>query len=156
MEQRVRVGPRRDGGYVISDEIAANADVLLSYGVGWDTDFEVDFRDRYDVRVLMFDPTMFPESWIALALQVRRPRALWRLFKRWRYSQRWAKQRRLQGLVVIEEGIAASGRARYATLSDHFERYDLSGEDIFLKMDIEGNEYDILMSGDMLELRSVS
>lgn len=156
VDGRVRIGPQRDGGYVVVDGVAANADVLVTYGVGWDTAFELDFRDRYGARVLMFDPTMFPESWVRTWAAARSPRELWRIFKRWRFIRSWARERRRQGLVVIEEGIAAKTRARYATLRDHFERYELNDKDVFLKIDIEGNEFDVLMDGDMPELRSVS
>ena len=156
VDGRVRIGPQRDGGYVVVDGVAANADVLVTYGVGWDTAFELDFRDRYGARVLMFDPTMFPESWVRTWAAARSPRELWRIFKRWRFIRSWARERRRQGLVVIEEGIAAKPRARYATLRDHFERYELNDKDVFLKIDIEGNEFDVLMDGDMPELRSVS
>lgn len=153
---RVRVGPNRDAGYVLVDEIAAQADVLLSYGVGFDTDFELDFLNRYRARILMFDPTMFPESWMRYLLTPRKPRSLYRALRRWRYCRRWVKDREALGLFVIDEGIASTSYDRYSTLADHFKRYDLTGRNVFLKIDIEENEYEVLLDGLASELRSVS
>lgn len=45
-----------DMSYIKS--LLEKTDVLISYGVGWDTDFEEHFNEITGKQVLMFDPTM--------------------------------------------------------------------------------------------------
>ena len=43
VKNKMRIGPKCDGGYVVYIPSLYNVDVLLTYGVGWDINFEVDF-----------------------------------------------------------------------------------------------------------------
>lgn len=52
-----RVGGREDGGYVVWDSGGLLCDVLLSYGIGTNVDFEVELAEK-GVRVFSFDHTV--------------------------------------------------------------------------------------------------
>ena len=43
---KVRVGDKKDGGYVVLDEVSNYSEKLYSYGVETNTSFESDFSDR--------------------------------------------------------------------------------------------------------------
>jgi hypothetical protein len=56
---KVRVGPPRDGGYVLFDYLCQDADLLVSFGIGDDVSFELDFLRRYPAETaLLFDPNI--------------------------------------------------------------------------------------------------
>lgn len=44
------------GGYVVPDYLRAG-DVVMSFGVGWDVEFERGLRDRFGCHILLYDPT---------------------------------------------------------------------------------------------------
>ncbi len=55
---KVRVGYKRDGGYVVLDEVSRYTEKLYSYGVETNTSFESDFCDRYGCNAVLFDHTV--------------------------------------------------------------------------------------------------
>ena len=55
---KVRVGDKKDGGYVVLDEVSSYTEKLYSYGVETNTSFESDFCDRYDCNAILFDHTV--------------------------------------------------------------------------------------------------
>tara|TARA_B100001250_G_scaffold364604_1_gene344793 strand:- start:76 stop:843 length:768 start_codon:yes stop_codon:yes gene_type:complete len=55
---KVRVGDKKDGGYVVLDEVSNYSEKLYSYGVETNTSFESDFCDRYDCDAILFDHTV--------------------------------------------------------------------------------------------------
>tara|TARA_B100000287_G_scaffold90868_1_gene83182 strand:- start:1025 stop:1795 length:771 start_codon:yes stop_codon:yes gene_type:complete len=55
---KVRVGDKRDGGYVVLDEVSRYTEKLYSYGVETNTSFESDFCDRYGCNAVLFDHTV--------------------------------------------------------------------------------------------------
>ena len=59
----VRVGPRADGGYVISESILHNTDVLFGLGIGEDWRFEEEFKKKAGCSVICFDHTLNSVYW---------------------------------------------------------------------------------------------
>lgn len=56
---KVRIGPKKDGGYVILDQVSKKADLLMVFGVGDDIDFEIDFKSKYPkVNIFLYDHTI--------------------------------------------------------------------------------------------------
>ena len=57
---KIRIGNKRDGGYVALKELCEKTGVVYSFGVGDDIGFELDFVDRFpQVReIRLFDPTI--------------------------------------------------------------------------------------------------
>ena len=58
IKKKIRIGRNHDGGYVFFERLLYEADILISYGVGWETSFEEHFNQITGKEVLMFDPTM--------------------------------------------------------------------------------------------------
>ena len=57
--KKVRIGPKKDGGYVILDQVSKDADLLMVFGVGDDIEFEIDFKHAYpNVNVVLYDHTI--------------------------------------------------------------------------------------------------
>jgi hypothetical protein len=59
LKRKKRLGPRRDGGYIVYEPLLRETDALVTYGVGWNIGFEEDFNKLTGKEVRMFDPTMF-------------------------------------------------------------------------------------------------
>jgi hypothetical protein len=57
LDDLIRVGPGRDGGYVVNERAIRQSKYLMSFGVNDDWTFELDFLNRKpDVQVSCFDP----------------------------------------------------------------------------------------------------
>ena len=56
-EKKIRLGLDHDGGYVLPEIIAKESENLVSYGVGKDIAFEIDYFNRYNKNVYLFDHT---------------------------------------------------------------------------------------------------
>jgi len=55
LDDLLRVGSAKDGGYVISKRQIENTKILLSFGINRDWTFEYDFNERKNVRVYAYD-----------------------------------------------------------------------------------------------------
>lgn len=113
--RKVRLGCEWDGGYVYPLDV--RVDALLSYGVGGDISFEVDFRRRFSVPVFCLDPTID-------RLPVKDH----------------------DGIVFVKEGLASFRSDIFDTLRSHMDRLGLVGRKIALKVDVEGAEWESLKS----------
>jgi len=57
--EKIRIGPKKDGGYIILEQIAKEVDLLMVFGVGDDIGFEIDFQSRYPKsNIFMYDHTI--------------------------------------------------------------------------------------------------
>lgn len=111
---KIRVGPRSDGGYILADGISPTQ-AVISYGIGVEYRFDVELAIRgHDVY--MFDHTIE------------------------------AIRRKNKKLHFFREGIA--GRTdpsqNVFSLDDHLRRHQIAGDELILKMDVEGAEFDAL------------
>jgi hypothetical protein len=145
---KIRLGNRHDGGYVVYEKALRETDVLVTYGVGWNVAFEEEFNKITGKKVLMFDPTMVGKYLVDIAklrkdlLNLRFGALVRYLCSKWVI---WKKYKELEsnGVLFVNEGIAASKSKKYDTLFNHMDRYDLQGKNLLIKMDIEGAEYKI-------------
>ena len=55
---KVRVGDKKDGGYVVLEEVSLDTETLYSYGVETNSSFESEFVKRYDCNAVLFDHTV--------------------------------------------------------------------------------------------------
>jgi len=62
-QNKLRLGPQEDGGYVSSEFVLDNCSALFTYGVGHDTRYEEDFVKKYNKPVYLFDHTLGHGSW---------------------------------------------------------------------------------------------
>lgn len=112
---KIRIGPKKDGGYVVLSENIKNCNVLYSYGINDDVSFELDFvRVNPNCIIRLFDHTIneLPE---------KNP-----------------------SFNFIKEGIASEKKVNLDTLENHLYRFnDNLKFNKILKMDIEWNEWDV-------------
>ena len=55
---KVRVGDKKDGGYVVLEEVSLDTETLYSYGVETNSSFESEFVKRFDCNAVLFDHTV--------------------------------------------------------------------------------------------------
>jgi len=120
-----RLGPNRDGGYVVNKKVLELSDVLYNYGVGNEYNFEKQYSDLFpNKHIRMFDPTIGK-------LQVDR-----------------------SNIFFLEEGLNAYEKNK-TSFEDHLIRFDDLNKNIFLKFDVEGHEYEFLNNLDKTNLKNV-
>ena len=149
VKNKMRVGPKMDGGYVVYKPSLYNVDVLITYGVGWDINFEVDFYNLTNKTVHMFDHTMFGDKYVNKShckkllkkLQFRKLRKYLKFSNGWKKKIEYLQE---NDIWFHNEGIAIGKKGKYNTLKNHIAEYNLSNKRILLKIDIEENEYLIL------------
>lgn len=112
--EKIRLGGCEDGSYILVNNLRP-AQKILSFGIGWTVDFELDLAERGHV-VHLFDPTID---------QLPKQHANFHFYK---------------------EGIAGSEQWDQAcfTLATHLRKLDLAEQDLVLKMDVEGAEWDAI------------
>ncbi len=111
---KCRIGPQTDGGYVLADHFSPEQTVL-SYGISTEYRFDRSMAESGHT-VYMFDHTIDG---------IEDPH----------HNMHWYR-----------EGIAGTSRPEQLlfTLQDHLERFEIQGDRLILKMDIEGDEFDAL------------
>ena len=55
---RLRIGPNGDGGYVLLDDGLEDIDVLYSYGVNDNSNFELMFCEKFNAIARLYDHTV--------------------------------------------------------------------------------------------------
>ncbi|MCL2650902.1 MAG: hypothetical protein FWD60_07760 [Candidatus Azobacteroides sp.] len=151
---KMRLGPKGDGGYIVYRPSLFNCDILMTYGVGWDVNFEVDFYNLTNKKIFMYDPTMFGDKYIDRLYSKRLIKILkfQKLYEYLRFSYNWGKYfKYLQqhDVIFYNEGLANKKSGKYDTFQNHLIKNNITTEKILLKMDIEENEYSILSESDI-------
>jgi hypothetical protein len=108
----VRIGPDKDGGYVLVDDFKPNQTVI-SYGISTEYGFEQELARR-GCDVYMFDHTI--ESINATSEMMK----------------------------FYREGVAgvSNPQDNLYSIEDHLAKYDVQGDQLVLKMDVEGAEFE--------------
>ncbi len=115
-----RYGSTNDGGYIIPEVALSAADVLLGYGVAYDISFEERFSDIYKKPSYGFDCGI--ES-------IKIKNKLCNFVR-----ECIASDSSIQGNQTSSQKVS--------TFSEQVERLGLKDKKLFIKMDIEGSEYD--------------
>jgi len=144
----VRLGADRDGGYVIPERCIEAADVLLSFGLSANWEFEKALLARKraagrELAIHAYDHTVSARSLLVFRLKslihlaMRRDAAFWRAF------------RRAAGYSSFFNGTIATHFEEMVSWRDGYRESSIAkilsriGEEqkVFLSMDIEGSEY---------------
>lgn len=138
----VRLGRRHDGGYLVSKSDVGAADILLSFGVNDDWSFEKAFREISGCGIAAYDASINRGE-----LKRRAIRACWSIWKPQEALRKFRKledyERFFQGDIRhIEKFIGAEEFETHASFTGVMEEF--SPRQAFLKVDIEGAEYEIL------------
>ena len=141
----VRVGKNNDGGYLISKKNLEKSEYLLSFGISDDFSFEEDFKKYKNTKIISFDPTVsdvfFLKKIIKNLLKLH--------FRKFIYSFKnfinFKKFYNKKNNLLIKKKIGKGGSLSYDNI-DFKKIIELTDDNssIFLKIDIEGDEYRIL------------
>jgi len=143
---KMRIGPNCDGGYVVYKPALERTDVLISYGVGWDIRLETEYQQKSGNKVYLFDPSMFTSK--SIWINDRRIHHLLKLYLRqfqWRIK---INRLRKRGIFFSDEGLGRIKIPKFDSFPNHLKRFNISSNNILLKIDIEGGEYDIFRDND--------
>lgn len=152
----IRLGNRHDGGYVIPEDLMLDSSVLLSLGINDDWLFDKQFQQRNpDCKVVGVDYTVTLWFIIKKTLQYslktlintvlmnkcKRDKYLTRLLNCVFFHAFFRKNN-----IHLKRKVAKSTRGLDIGLADLIDTYASTAAEhkIFLKMDIEGSEYEVL------------
>jgi hypothetical protein len=139
-----RLGNSNDGGYVIHTASLEHVDCLVNYGVGYNVEFEKQFHKLTGMPVYAFDPTMKKVKYFANGFRrgeyINTLKQIIKLML-WLPKEKELKQYKIN---FIEEGLADKNSEDFKTYDYHLSKYNLHDKKVFLKIDIEDAEYDVL------------
>ncbi len=118
---KIRLGNQWDGGYVVYKPSLERVDALLSYGVGWDVDFEVEFFNHTNKTVHMHDHTMLPDEH-GSERQLHGSGGEYSRTQQIKYVDEWKdylSYLKENDVVFHNEGISAEKEDRCDTLANH-------------------------------------
>jgi len=144
----IRIGPKKDGGYVVHKNISKNVDYLVSCGLYHDWHFEKKFL-RYQKKcyLLAYDHTVTKKFWIQytfknfvdfLLLKKLTIRKILDIFKYFEYKYFFKNNNK-----HFVKKIGNKNSKKETTIDHIFNKLPLKKK-IILKIDIEGDEYKIL------------
>ena len=114
-----RLGKNNDGGYVVPEKALKEADVIMGYGISDDSSFEESASQLYGKRYYGFDGSVNLDT-------VSHP-----LFH---FSPVY--------IIGSHQMKTFPGvPTKYSSFDEHLKIFHLEGKKLFVKMDIESNEY---------------
>jgi len=128
-----RIGPPEDGGYVMLDYVLENCSALFTYGVGGDSRYEIEFAEIYKKPTYLFDHVLFA------------PVA--------GFEEHQKTQQKIMTKYWHERGCTffSNGLGFGENCHDFYRDYIGTGIGgyVYLKIDIEGGEYDYFIQTDI-------
>ncbi len=111
---RIRIGSNGDGGYVLLNRGLQDVEVLYSYGVGTNSDFEMMFCEKYNAIARLYDHTVDTMP-----------------FKK-------------DFLYFKKQGVGPEKTKSLNTIENHINENGDNNKKLLLKIDVEGAEWDTL------------
>ena len=159
-----RLGGNHDGGYLIEKASIENSNSLLSMGIGKNWRFEKNFVEKKPLPIHAYDHTVTGIFWFKffikrfLSVLIGQVNAPSEAIKTYRSFKRFFGDKAIHYKEQIGDG-----RSGHTNLKKSMDR--LNKKPVFLKVDIEGSEYEILeeiisfsgtLSGLAIEFHKVS
>jgi hypothetical protein len=144
----IRLGSIDDGGYVVPIETVKSSDSLISFGVSDNWDFEKDFLKKSSAYVFAYDYTINNKFWFSrfkrdlikfLQLKIFKPKKLYKMFQYIDFLL-FFKINKKNRFYLKKVGKGEDCLSLNKIVEDHFKDECR----LFLKIDIEGSEYEIL------------
>ena len=143
-----RIGNGNDGGYVVHFPSLQQTDCLINYGVGYDVSFEIEYNKITGKPVYAFDPTMKKAVFFVERIKNGEYKET---IKKVLQLLLWLSQEKdleKHKIFFTEEGLAAENTGAFKTFGYHLSKYNLSEKKVFLKIDIEGAEFEVFGKSD--------
>ncbi len=159
-----RIGGDNDGGYLVESASIEKTEALISMGIGKNWQFEEDFISNKAIEIHAYDHTIrgafWPKFFIKrfLSVLIGRINAPYTAVKTYRDFLSFFKDKAV--LFFEKIGSEEDGTTNFKKTIER-----IKGRPIFLKIDIEGHEYEILdeinlnstlLSGVVIEFHNVS
>tara|TARA_B100000963_G_C22602241_1_gene660808 strand:+ start:68 stop:823 length:756 start_codon:yes stop_codon:yes gene_type:complete len=140
-----RVGKNNDGGYLICKKSLEESKFLLSFGISDDFSFEENFKKINNIKIVSFDPTVSNIFFIKKIIKNLLKLNLKIFYQNIINYIKFKKFFDNKNNILIKKKIGKGGNASYEHI-DFNEIIKLTNDSssIFLKIDIEGDEYRIL------------
>jgi len=142
----IRLGPKRDGGYVIDKRIIRKTNYIITCGLSDDWNFEKDFLKRNSkATVLAFDHTVNSSFWIKRLLKdflhffLLKKLSFWKIKNIFNYYDYLLFFKKKNKHFKIKVGKKNSYN-KEITINKILD----NKKNVLLKVDIEGGEYEIL------------
>jgi hypothetical protein len=145
--EMVRLGCNGDGAYIVPRDVIREADFLVSMGISDNWSFDADFQNlNHDIQIHGYDHTISKAIFIKRMLCVffrffilqKGVKSVVNRVQTYRdYVEFFSGQNRHYQLEVSTQGGVGA-----TTINEIFSR--TNSKKIFLKMDIEGAEYDVI------------
>jgi len=142
----IRLGNKFDGGYVVPLDTIKKIKLLVSFGLGNDWSFENDFKNKNpNVKILVFDHTVTRKYWyeqtiISLFYFLKNLKQFDRIFKYFSYLNFFNNKNK----VHILKKISNFSNKKTNTVSINNILKSNANKKVFLKIDIENDEYRII------------
>ncbi len=146
----IRLGKNNDGGYLVGRNSVFKSNTLISFGIHDDCSFEKDFKNLKNLKVLCFDYTVDNKFWFK-----KFRRALRKFFKgeSWLIKEfffniyNYKKFFKEKDSFFYKKRIVGKKdsdlQSNEININKIIKNFDLKPQ-FFLKIDIEGSEYEIL------------
>jgi len=162
LDDLIHIGNKFDGGYVLSKKQIEKTEILLSFGVNLDWSFERSFYKEKKTKIYSYDystkahldknifgrifrflrSSMIIFYYLILLKPSRAENHLWRLFFRSTFYKFFNDK---QGRYFIPKFIGNYDDDIYTCFDTIFKELgEINNLSVFIKMDIEGSEYDSL------------
>lgn len=145
-KRKIRAGKLKDGGYVIEETSLKNVDVIYSYGVGWDISFEKAILKKINETCRIFDPTTDVSNFAKHTyIQGKGSYYLLKYFVATVLWKPYIYLHKALGYKIkfYNEGLGIKKEEKYDSFPNHIIRFGDQNKKIFLKIDIDGGEYEI-------------
>ncbi len=141
----IRLGNNYDGGYLIPQTIIKKTKLLLSFGLGTDWSFEKNFKDiNKNLKINCYDHTINRKFWyeytiVAIFFFIKNFKNFNDIFTFFKYRKFFSQinVRHIQKKIVLKKFNSIDISINEIVKSFRNKR-------LFLKIDIEGDEYRII------------
>ena len=149
-ENLVRLGRNADGGYVVDKNVVENTNHLVTFGLGPDWSFELDYmKKNKDYKIYIYDHTVSSYPYIKEVWKYLRRFLTFRAYPnaimtRIKNLYNYKKFLNSKNVNYFKEKITYPIKNKIDTdINKVFSRID-DKEDVILKCDIDGGEYAVI------------
>jgi hypothetical protein len=147
-EELVRLGSVDDGGYVLPIKDIKSSDLLISLGISDNWDFEKDFSKMSNAKVIAYDYSINNNFWISkfkkdlikfIKLKIFKPKKIYKMLQYIDFILFFKMNKK--NLFFLKK---IGNNEGCVNIHDILATHIKEKEKVFLKVDIEGSEYEIL------------